>query len=267
MLPFEGLKVVELSTWILAPSCAAMLGDWGAEVIKIENTITGDPFRWFLAVVGLDEREVPVSLFGHDNRNKRGMAIDVKKNEGIEIIYKLVKETDIFITNVPKKSLERLKLDFESLFSLNNRLIYGAATGFGDKGPDSDKPGYDSTAFWARSGLMSGLSVGDQPPVHQQYPGIGDQVSGLVFFGGVMLALYNREKTGRGQQIDLSLLGVCTWVTSCCLQTFLSSGEEPVSLGRDLVNPLANYYKAKDDKWLIIVCLPDEPSGPQSAKL
>ena len=93
MLPLEGIKVVEVSTWILGPSCAAILGDWGAEVIKIENTITGDLFRWFMAVAGIDESEAPVSLFGLDNRNKRGMAIDLKQPGGMQILYKLVKDS------------------------------------------------------------------------------------------------------------------------------------------------------------------------------
>jgi len=260
MLPLEGIKVVDMTAWALAPVCAATLGDWGAEVIKIENPETGDAFRWFLMAIGIDESEVPVSLFGLDNRNKRGMAIDLKQPEGRDIVYKLVKDADIFLSNLPAESLKRLELDYSRLSAINQRLIYAHASGFGDKGPDVNKPGFDATAYWARSGLMAGLAVEDQPPVFQQYAGIGDQVSGLVLFGGVLLALYNREKTGRGQQVDLSLLGVGTWVTSCPIQFVLSTGQEPPRWPRDqIANPMVNYYKTKDDKWLFIVCLPDEP--------
>ncbi len=260
MLPLEGIKVVDLSTWIMAPACAATLGDWGAEVIKIEDPQTGDHLRWFLMAVGIDDSEVPVSLFGLDNRNKRGMAIDLNQPEGRDITYKLLKDADIFVSNLPTESLKRLELDYSRLSAINKRLIYAHASGFGDKGPDSNKPGFDATAYWARSGLMAGLAVGEQPPVSQQYAGIGDQVSGLVLFGGVLLALYNRERTGRGQQVDLSLLGVGTWVTSCPIQFVLSIGEEPPRWQREQIrNPLLCYYKTKDDKWLYIVCLPDEP--------
>jgi crotonobetainyl-CoA:carnitine CoA-transferase CaiB-like acyl-CoA transferase len=260
MLPLEGIKVVDLSTWIVAPACASTLGDWGAEVIKIEDPQTGDVFRWFLMAVGIDDSEVPVSLFGMDNRNKRGMAMDLRQPEGRDIVYKLIEDADIFVSNVPMESLKRLELDYPRLSAVNPRLIYAHVSGYGDKGPDANKPGFDATAYWARSGLMAGLAVGDQPPVAQQYAGIGDQVTGLVFFGGVLLALYNREKTGKGQQVDLSLLGVGSWVTACPLQFVLSMGEEPPRWQRhEIRNPLLCYYKTKDDKWIYIVCLPDEP--------
>lgn len=260
MQPLKGIKVVDFSTWIMAPACSATLGDWGADVIKIEDPETGDVFRWFLMAMGIDESEVPISLFGLDNRNKRGMAIDLKQSEGRDIVYKLIEDADVFVSNIPVESLKRLGLDYAHLSAINPRLIYAHASGYGHKGPDVNKPGFDATAYWARSGLMSGLAMEDQPPVFQQYAGIGDQVSGLVLFGGVTLALYNREKTGQGQEVDLSLLGVGTWVTSCPLQMVLSMGEEPPRWSRDQIrNPMLNYYKTKDDKWLMIVCLPDEP--------
>lgn len=260
MQPLKGIKVVDFSTWIMAPACAATLGDWGADVIKIEDPETGDVFRWFLMAMGIDESEVPISLFGLDNRNKRGMAIDLKQPEGRDIVYKLIEDADVFVSNIPLESLKRLGLDYSRLSAINPRLIYTHASGYGHKGPDVNKPGFDATAYWARSGLMSGLALEGQPPVFQQYAGIGDQVSGLVLFGGVLLALYNREKTGQGQEVDLSLLGVGTWVTSCPLQMVLSLGEEPPRWSRDQIrNPMLNCYNTKDDKWLMIVCLPDEP--------
>lgn len=260
MLPLEGLKVVDLSTWIFAPVCAATLGDWGADVIKIEPPETGDPFRWFLMAAGIDESDVPVTFYQMDNRNKRGIAIDLKQKEGQQIVHKLIEDADIFVSNIPTDSLERMKLDYTHLSSINSRLIYAHATGFGDEGPDAKKPGFDATAYWARSGLMAGLALEGQEPVYQQYAGIGDQVSGLVLFGGVLLAILNRQKTGLGQQVDLSLLGVGTWVAACALQFALSFGEEPPRRSRGNVNnPLLNYYKTSDDKWVLIICLPDEP--------
>ena len=264
MLPLEGIKVVEVSTWVLAPSCAAMLGDWGAEVIKIENTITGDPFRWFMAVAGIDESEAPVSLFGLDNRNKRGMAIDLKKPEGREILYQLVKDADIFVTNIPKKARQRVGFDYDSLSAINPRLIYAAASGYGNNGPHADKPGFDATAFWARSGMMSSLAADEtQPPVAQPGAGIGDHTSCLALFGGISMALYNREKTGKGQRVDVSLLGVGVWITGSAVQATLSLGWEELAKVKkprhECVNPLVNFYKTKDNKWLYLLFLPDEP--------
>ncbi|MEE9517986.1 MAG: CoA transferase [Candidatus Adiutricales bacterium] len=260
MQPLEGIKVVDLSTWIMAPVCAATLGDWGAEVIKIEPLETGDDFRWFLNVIENDESEMPVTLFQMNNRNKRGMAIDIKEPEGREIMNKLIGEADIFVSNIPMESLASLGMDYSHLSAINPRLIYAHATGFGDKGPDAPKPGFDATAYWARSGMMAGLAFEGGEPISQPTAGIGDQVSGLVLFGGVLPALYNRERTGRGQEVDLSLLGVGTWVTSCALQFVLSTGGPHPRLPRDQVlAPLSNHYQTKDDKWIYLACLPSDP--------
>jgi len=259
MLPLEGIKVVDLTHFIFGPACSATLGDWGAEVIKVEQP-DGDHYRWFLTVVDIDESESPVSLFGLDNRNKRGMAIDLNQPDGRDIAYKLLEDADIFVTNIRHNRLLSWGLDYDRLIEMNPKLIYACASGYGDRGPDVDKPGFDATAYWARSGLMAGMALGDQPPVAQQYPGVGDHIGGLALFGGVMLALYNREKSGRGQQVDLSLLGLGTYVTSSPIQFVLSMGEEPPRWPRDQIkNAMVNYYRTKDDRWIYIACLPDEP--------
>ena len=130
MQPLKGIKVVDFSTWIMAPACAATLGDWGADVIKIEDPETGDVFRWFLMAMGIDESEIPISLFGLDNRNKRGMAIDLKRPEGRDIVYKLIEDADIFVSNIPLESLKRLGLDYSRLSAINPRLIYTHASGY-----------------------------------------------------------------------------------------------------------------------------------------
>jgi formyl-CoA transferase len=158
----------------MAPVCAATLGDWGAEVIKIEPLETGDDFRWFLNVIENDESEMPVTLFQMNNRNKRGMAIDIKEPGGREIMNKLIGEADIFVSNIPMESLASLGMDYSHLSAINPRLIYAHATGFGDKGPDAPKPGFDATAYWARSGMMAGLAFEGGEPISQPTAGIGD---------------------------------------------------------------------------------------------
>jgi crotonobetainyl-CoA:carnitine CoA-transferase CaiB-like acyl-CoA transferase len=175
-------------------------------------------------------------------------------------VYKLIGEADIFVSNIPMKSLASLGMDYSHLSAINPRLIYAHASGFGERGPDANKPGFDATAYWARSGMMAGLAFEGGEPISQPTAGIGDQVSGLVLFGGVLLALYNRERTGQGQEVDLSLLGVGAWVMSCALQFVLSTGEPHPRLPRDQVGaPLSNHYRTKDDKWIYIVCLPSDP--------
>lgn len=259
MLPLEGIKVVDLTSWAMAPASSAAMADWGANVIKVEEPETGDLFRWFLMNLGIDEADIPVSLYGLNNRNKRGMAVDLKTQGGREIMYKLIEDADVFVSNIPAASLKRMELDYEKISSINPRLVYAHASGFGHNGPDISKPGFDATAYWARSGLMAGLGV-DQPPIFQQFAGVGDQVSGLVLFGGIMLALYERQNTGQGRQVDVSLFGVGTWVTSCPIQMVLSTGEEPPRAVRsEIANPMINYYQCQDGSWLTIVCLPDEP--------
>lgn len=261
MLPLEGVKVVDLSTWIMAPVCAATLGDWGAEIVKVEPPETGDNFRWYLNAIDEDESEMPVTLFQMNNRNKKGIAIDIKQPEGRDIMYRLIKDADIFVSNIPTESLKSLGMDYALLSEINPQLIYAHASGYGERGPDAHKPAFDATAYWARSGLMSELSFGDEEPISPPIAGLGDQVSGLVFFGGVLLALYNRQRTGVGQQVDLSLLGVGTWVTSCGLQYVMSTGEpHPRNRRNQVGSPMANHYKTKDDKWIYIVCLPSQPS-------
>lgn len=258
MLPLKGLKVVDLTNWIMGPVCAATLGDWGAEVIKIEPPETGDNYRWYLPTAGVDDA-LTVSLFDMVNRNKRGMAIDLKQSEGRDIIYKLIVDADILVTNVRKEALASLGMDYARLSAMNPRLIYAHASGFGDKGPDAEKPGYDASAFWARSGQMAELAEEGAEPVQQATVGIGDQASGLVLFGGVLLALYHRERTGQGQQVDLSLLGMGSWTVAGALQFLLSGGERPPKVPRkESPAPLANFYKAKDGKWLYLVCAPPD---------
>lgn len=260
MLPLEGLKVVDLTTWIMAPVCAATLGDWGADVIKIEPPETGDNFRWYMNVIQDDESEMPVTLFQMNNRNKRGIALDLKQPEGRDIIYKLISEADIFVSNIPMESLTRLELDYSHLSVINPRLIYAHASGYGERDPEVNKPGFDATAYWARSGMMSGLAFADQEPIQQPTAGVGDQISGLTLFGGVLLALLNRQKTGQGQEVDVSLLGVGAWVTSCALQFVMSTGEPHSRLPRDQVGaPLGNHYKTKDNRWVYLACLPSQP--------
>jgi (R)-2-hydroxy-4-methylpentanoate CoA-transferase len=211
MLPLDGIKVVDLSTWAMAPAACSFLGDWGADVIKVEDPRTGDPLRNYMRYMfHIDDSTWPVTLYGIDNRNKRGVAVNLKNQQGKQIIYDLVAKADVFVTNLQRNSLEKLEITFEKLSAINPRLVYGHATGYGERGPEKDKPGYDGVAYWARSGLMGSFAKGNEPAFSQHHPGVGDQISGLILAEGLVLALFMRERTGIGQEVDVSLLGVGT---------------------------------------------------------
>ncbi|MFQ5872545.1 MAG: CaiB/BaiF CoA transferase family protein [Dehalococcoidia bacterium] len=249
MLPLEGLKAVELAIWLAGPACGAILADCGAEVVKVEHLESGgDPAR------GWTPTHIPAKdqvnyVFEMTNRGKRSIALDLRQEEGREIMYKLIESADIFITNLRLFTLESLKMDYETLSRLNPRLIYGRATGFGPRGPDRNRLGFDSVGFWARSGLMAVHGEPEHPPVRMR-GSLGDVTTATFLFAGVILALYARERTGKGHLVDASLLATGTWVAAENLWAPLITGETiPRSSRRSPPNPLVNSYRCSDDRW------------------
>ncbi|GAI19970.1 unnamed protein product [marine sediment metagenome] len=157
VLPLEGIKVIELGVWVIVPTCARVLGELGANVIKVENPRGGDPVRGLLSPEEMAARGLgPVNPFWEQwNGSKRAIAIDLSQEAGREIIYKLVKTSDVFITNLRASAVDKLSVDYESLAKINPKIIYAQNTGFGPKGPHRDRAAFDDTAFWIRSGIMS----------------------------------------------------------------------------------------------------------------
>ena len=175
--PLHGVKVVELGVWVAGPAAAGVLGDWGADVIKIEP-LSGDPARTFQRMFGGDMPNNPV--FELDNRNKRGIALDISTPEGREIALELLDQADVFVTNVRVDALKRAGLDYDTVSARNPRLVYGQITGYGLEGPDANRPGYDIAAFWARSGIAHMLTPeGGALPF--QRGGMGDHTTGVTF--------------------------------------------------------------------------------------
>jgi crotonobetainyl-CoA:carnitine CoA-transferase CaiB-like acyl-CoA transferase len=249
----DGIKVVELTAWALGPAAGAVLGDWGAEIIKIEDPVAGDPLRTLERAFGVPAPK-KFTVFDVDNRNKRSIAIDLKGEKGREIVYSLIKEADIFITNYRATALDRLKMDYGSLSAVNPRLIYAFGTGYGENGAEKNKAGFDSGAYWARSGLLVQLGPDGAPPT-LQYAGLGDQPTGLALAGGIALALYARERTGKGQKVSVSLLRVAAWNVSLATATAMEYGGIPRMNRRAVANPLASCYQAKDGKWIQLLML------------
>ncbi len=255
MLALEGIKVIDFTTWIFAPGGTAILADLGADVIKVEDPVTGDPQRAIIMFGG--GTEVPEINFPWEleNRNKRGMAVDLRVEKGKQIMYRLVEQADVFVSNIRSDVLKKLEVDYDTLSAINPKLIYAHGSGYGEKGPEYMRPGFDYAAFWARGGIMNMIGEPDAPPP-QCLPGYGDNTSAMALAGGIALALLVRERTGIAQKVDISLLGTALWCNGLSVVGAGFAEEEPSRVSRkEVPNPLFNSYKCKDGKWLMLACL------------
>ena len=250
--PLEGIKVLEIANWLAAPATAALLADMGATVVKVEPP-DGDPWRQFRpSTMGYSIEPDVNYAYELDNRGKRSLTLDLTKNEAREVVLKLLETSDVFITNLVPGRLDRFRLKYEDLSPGNPGLIYLSLSGYGDQGPDKDRLGFDYTAFWARSGIMSLIGDPEGPPMLQR-GGMGDHTSCLAMAAGVLAALFERERTGRGQEIAGSLLNVALWVLGSDVQTALIARDKPVLKPRTDRMAMWNSYRAKGDKWLMLV--------------
>lgn len=251
--PLAGIKVVELGLWVAAPSAACMLGDWGAQVIKVEPP-AGDPFRGlFASLMGS-----PASLnppFELDNRGKRSVVLDLEKEEGRGIALRLIGEADVFVTNNRPRVLRDFGLDYESLHERFPRLVYGQVTGYGPDTDARDTAAYDIGAFWSQAGVgMSLTAPGADIP--QQRGGMGDHMTGQMTAGAICAALYNREKTGEGQRVSVPLVRVGVYMVGWDVMLALRLGLPILPYDRyHAVNPIIDCYKSGDGKWFWLLLL------------
>lgn len=251
----EGVKIIELGHVVVMPSAAAILADWGADVIKVEAPEVGDQARGITRLEGGKFTNGIHYVFEVMNRNKRGITLNLKHEQGREITYELVKKADVFMSNFQPESLTKLGLDYQSLSPLNPRLVYATVSGYGNKGPNKDKPGYDYAAFWANSGIMDKVSDPNGLP-RRQRPGIGDNITSMCIAGGISAALFACERTGRGQELSFSLYDTAVWTLQTDIQVALSRGKElPYGNIKKAVNPLWNAYQTKDGHWLELCML------------
>lgn len=250
-----GIRVIDAATYIAAPSCAAVLSDFGAEVIKIERPPLGDPFRGLYLAPSMPDSEYNYP-FMVDNRNKRSIALNLAEAAGYEVFQKLVRGTDILITNYQPQMQKRFRLRYEDVEPLNPRLIFAMVTGYGESGEEAEKPGYDMTAYFARSGLMSYIHGADAEP-YVSPCGFGDHPTSMSLFGGIMLALYRRVQTGKGSKVWTTLMHNGVWSNASMVQSGLC-GSEPIHkwTRKAPADPLVNHYVAGDGKRLIF-CLLD----------
>ncbi len=261
-LPLAGLKVVDVASFIAAPVAATVMADYGATVIKVEPPHTGDPNRSMRQLSSYPPSEVNYP-WEMDSRGKRSIAIDLKEPEGQQILYRLVANADVMITNYPLLVRERLKVAYAHVRDLNPRLIYASFTGYGEAGPDKDSLGFDSTAYFARSGLLDCNRYEGQPPGVVQ-PAQGDRASGMSLFGGIMLALFQRQATGLGTEVASSLIANGLWSNGIGAQAALLGSVLPPRPPRERPrNALTNPYLTADDRWMqLTIVLEDKGWSP-----
>nr|WP_295970670.1 CoA transferase [uncultured Bacillus sp.] len=245
--PLEGLKVIDWATYVAGPTCARVLADWGADVIKVENPI-GDALRRAGVNTHLPTLPEENPNFDLCNMGKKSIALNLKSEDGIEILYKLLEQADVFITNTRTKSLIKLGLDYDSLKERFPKLIFAQVLGYGEKGPLKDKPGFDFTAYYARGGMLGTLYEEGTSPLNP-VPHFGDNQVAMNLAGGILAALYKKQVTGMGDKVTASLYQAAMFAFNLTITASQSGFHYPISK-KAVVNPLLNTYRTKDDRWI-----------------
>src|SRR5437588_9835522 len=253
---FSGLKVVDFASFIAGPSAAVILSDFGADVIKVEPP-SGDLWR--------HGHQIPPQPQAKDaypwhlaNRNKRGITLDLKSPSASQVLEKLVKWADVLIVNTPHPARKRLKLEYDDVARWNPRLVYADLTGFGEKGPDAELPGFDITSYWARSGLLSMTRDAGASPTWP-VAGSGDNATAVGLYSAIVTALYRRERKGQGAYVTTSLLAEGVWSASVSIQAALCDAKFfGLHDRKNPANAAMNVYRAADDTWFVLIVTPDK---------
>jgi crotonobetainyl-CoA:carnitine CoA-transferase CaiB-like acyl-CoA transferase len=269
--PLEGVRVVEVASHVFVPMSGAILGEWGAEVIKIEHPETGDPYRG-LQTMGTGKTAGGIDPRFHSaNRGKRSVGLDVKSEEGRELLGRLIASSDVFVTNLRAQTIARLGLDVDRVRTDNPSVIYVRGSAFGPKGPDADRGGYDAGAYWARSGMQQIFTrPGDENPASPR-PAFGDVVGGATIAGAISTALYHRAVHGEASTIDVALLAAGMWqVQTDVVSSMLTTPEQRARMAaamagsgrRAMPNPLMASYKTRDERFISLQMLSPERYWP-----
>jgi crotonobetainyl-CoA:carnitine CoA-transferase CaiB-like acyl-CoA transferase len=252
----KGIRILEVAEHTFVPMAAAVLADWGADVIKVEHVERGDAMRGLDSTAGMDVGKDGVNVYmEHANRGKRSIGLDLTTPEGVEIVYRLAATADVFLTNKLPAVRSKLKIDVDDIRAHNPNIIYARGTGYGSRGPDVDRGGYDFLAYWARSGNAAAAKVPEIDYIPGQFaPAMGDSIGGLTIAGGISAALLHRERTSEAPVLDVSLLGMGMWAISAAIALSQQAGV-PWSGRMDLDgngprNPLVGNFVAADGKWL-----------------
>jgi crotonobetainyl-CoA:carnitine CoA-transferase CaiB-like acyl-CoA transferase len=263
---FEGLKVLDCASFIAAPAAATVLSDFGADVIKIEPPGAGDPYRNLPNLPGYPHSEHNFAWM-LEARNKKSLALDLSKPEGQAVLHRLAAQADVFITNYPPQVRERLGITHAHLAPQNERLIYASFTGYGEKGEEANKPGFDSNAYWARSGLMDLVRADEHTTPARSIAGMGDHPCAMAFYGAIVTALYKRERTGKGSHVSSNLMANGVWAASVLAQAKLVGAKFGERRPRErALNAVTNHYQCKDGRWLILSLLNEDRQWPTLAR-
>jgi crotonobetainyl-CoA:carnitine CoA-transferase CaiB-like acyl-CoA transferase len=256
----DGVRVLEVAQFTFVPAAGAILADWGADVIKVEHAETGDAQRGLSALMGM-----PVGggsfapLMEHPNRGKRSIGLALENPDALEVLYELIRGSDVFLTNFLPAARRRLGIELFDVREINPDIIYVRGSGFGARGPDSEKGGYDSTAFWARGGSALGTTPVDYGGLCKMpAAAYGDSVGGMTIAGGIAAALFARAQTGQTSVVDVSLLGVGAWANALPVGFALLEGGPPAPRAPGHTaptNPLVGSYRTADDRWLVLAML------------
>lgn len=250
--PLDGVKVIDLTYFVAGPGAARILADWGADVIKVEPSF-GDPGRGTGATMSCPTVKDCNPFYTAYNANKRGLSLNLKSDEGKAVLYKLLESADVFVSSYRTGALKRLGLDYDSLSKKFPHLIWAQINGFGDFGPAKDNAGFDTVAFWARSGAMIDITEKDTSPVNPLI-GFGDATTSCSLSGGICAALYQKAKTGKGCKVMVSLFAQAIWSESAGMVS-TQYGDEYPKTRLNPGSPVMDTFKSADDKWFYMSIL------------
>ncbi|MFI7530216.1 CaiB/BaiF CoA transferase family protein [Nocardia salmonicida] len=257
--PLEGIRVLEVAMYGFVPSAGAVLADWGADVIKVEHAVTGDPQRGLRQIGKFKVEGDPNPNIEHANRGKRSIGIDMAKPEGREIIYALAETVDVFLTSFLPSHRTKFGIDVDDIRAVNPSIIYARGSGLGPRGAESGKGGYDMTAFWCRGGIAATITPSDLQGMVTPPPALGDTISGTNLAGGIAAALVKRGLTGNPSIVDVSLLSSALWSMGHAIALSAYAGEAmvagPSGTHGALANPLVGLYPTRDSRHLSFVMM------------
>ncbi len=260
MRPLEGIQVLEVAMYGFVPSAGAVLAEWGADVVKVEHAVTGDPQRGLRQTGLLRVEGDPNPNIEHANRGKRSIGLDMSVPEGREVLYELARRADVFLTSFLPDARKKFGIDVDDIRAVNPKIVYARGSALGPRGAESDKGGYDMTAFWCRAGTAATITPAGMPGmIAPPGPAYGDTISGTNLAGGIAAALLKRERTGESSVVDVSLLGSGLWSMGHTVALTVHLGQRmeafPPGVHGSPINPLVGLYATSDDRYISFVMM------------
>lgn len=248
--PLEGVKVIDLTVYAAGPAAGRILADWGADVIKVEPP-KGEPGRFSGALLGMPNSEEENPSYEFLNANKKSIVLNLKDPKGLEIMDKLLSQADVFVTSNRTQALERLGLDYETMSKKHPHIVWGQVNGYGDLGPAAENAGFDTVAFWARTGAMMDFADAEANLPNTSIIAFGDNTSACSLAAGICAALYRKQKTGKGDKVMVSLYGQALFNSGLVVAS-TQYGDVYPKTRKEVGSPLVNSYRCKDGEWVFL---------------